>query len=76
VSLSIEQGRVVALLGPSGAGKSTLIKALGLVSLPETGTIRMDDRDVAVDGALLADVRELRRRYLGFVFQKPNLISS
>jgi putative ABC transport system ATP-binding protein len=75
VSLSIGQGRVVALLGPSGAGKSTLIKALGLVSLPETGTIRMDGREVAVDGSLRADVRELRRRYLGFVFQKPNLIS-
>jgi putative ABC transport system ATP-binding protein len=74
VSLSIGSGQVVALLGPSGAGKSTLIKALGLVSLPETGTIRMEGKDVVVEGRLLANLKELRRSYHGFVFQKPNLI--
>jgi putative ABC transport system ATP-binding protein len=74
VDLALTSGSVVALLGPSGAGKSTLVKALGLVSLPERGTIEMSGRPVVVDGELRGDVMELRRTYLGFIFQKPNLI--
>jgi putative ABC transport system ATP-binding protein len=74
VDLSLETGKMVALLGPSGAGKSTLIKAIGLVSLPERGVIEMRGKAVVTDGRPLADVAELRRHYLGFVFQKPNLI--
>jgi putative ABC transport system ATP-binding protein len=74
VSVTLARGRVVALLGPSGAGKSTLIKAFGLVSLPDRGRIWMDGRLVFDDGTLAAGVGELRRRYLGFVFQKANLI--
>jgi putative ABC transport system ATP-binding protein len=74
VSLAIEPGSVVALLGPSGAGKSTLIKALGLVSLPDRGRVWMGGRLVVEDGEATAPVRELRRSYLGFVFQKPNLV--
>jgi len=75
VSIAVEPGRVVALLGPSGAGKSTLIKALGLVSVPETGRIFFGERLMVEGGSARADVAELRRRYLGFVFQKANLIS-
>jgi len=75
VSLVLETGTVAALLGPSGSGKSTLIKALGLVSLPESGRVLFQDRPVVVDGVAVADVTELRRRYLGFVFQKANLVS-
>ncbi len=74
VDLVLETGKMVALLGPSGAGKSTLIKAIGLVSLPERGEIQMRGQSVVTDGRPLADVAELRRHYLGFVFQKPNLI--
>jgi len=74
ISLTLEKGTVVALLGPSGAGKSTLVKALGLVSLPEHGRIWMDGSLVAADGVAMKDLREIRRRHLGFVFQKPNLI--
>ncbi len=74
VDLALETGKMVALLGPSGAGKSTLIKAIGLVSLPEQGTIHMRGKPVVSDGRARADLAELRRHYLGFVFQKPNLV--
>jgi putative ABC transport system ATP-binding protein len=75
VDLALQQGSIAALLGPSGSGKSTLIKALGLVSLPDSGRVLFQGRPVVVDGRAVADVAELRRRHLGFVFQKANLVS-
>lgn len=74
VDLVLETGKMIALLGPSGAGKSTLNKAIGLVSLPERGMLQMRGKVVVTDGRPLVDVAELRRHYLGFVFQKANLI--
>jgi putative ABC transport system ATP-binding protein len=74
VGLSVHSGTMVALLGPSGSGKSTLVKALGLVSQPDAGRIWIDDR-LVVDGAnVFGDLREVRRKKLGFVFQRANLI--
>jgi putative ABC transport system ATP-binding protein len=74
VSLTLSRGRVVALLGPSGSGKSTLIKALGLVTVPDEGRIWMDGRLVVSDGEAVEAPGSLRRKFLGFVFQKANLI--
>lgn len=75
VSLTLEPGTVAALLGPSGSGKSTLIKALGFVSPADTGEVFFEGRAVVKDGVPLADLARLRRRHLGFVFQKANLTS-
>jgi len=75
VSLAIERGTVAALLGPSGSGKSTLIKALGFVSPADTGEVFFEGNAVVKDGVPLTDLSRLRRRHLGFVFQKANLTS-
>ncbi len=75
VSLTLASGSVAALLGPSGSGKSTLIKALGFVSPADTGEVFFAGRAVVKDGVPLADLARLRRRHLGFVFQKANLTS-
>jgi putative ABC transport system ATP-binding protein len=75
VSLSLPRGTVAALLGPSGSGKSTLIKALGFVSPAESGQVYFEGKLVVQDGRPLADLGLLRRRHLGFVFQKANLTS-
>jgi putative ABC transport system ATP-binding protein len=75
VSLTIARGTVAALLGPSGAGKSTLIKALGFVSPADTGEVFFEGRSVVKDGVAREDLALLRRRHLGFVFQKANLTS-
>jgi len=75
VSLTIARGTVAALLGPSGSGKSTLIKALGFVSPADTGEVFFEGRSVVKDGVPLEDLSRLRRRHLGFVFQKANLTS-
>lgn len=74
VSLSISKGEVVALLGPSGAGKSTLLTAIGLINPPTSGSILIGGLSVMEGPEALVDVRAFRRRQIGYVFQKANLI--
>lgn len=74
VSLSVQPGEVVGLLGPSGSGKSTLLRCLGLLDPPRTGVVRIDGAVVATDGRILGDAAALRRRRIGFVFQRANLV--
>jgi lipopolysaccharide export system ATP-binding protein len=46
VSVSVERGEVVGLLGPNGAGKTTSFYVIvGLIS-PDSGRVRLDDRDI------------------------------
>src|ERR1035437_9995702 len=74
VSLRVARGEVVALLGPSGAGKSTLLTAVGLINPPTAGRIVIGGVPVLEADHALVDLRAFRRRHLGFVFQKANLI--
>ena len=74
VSLRMARGEVVALLGPSGAGKSTLLTAIGLINPPTSGRIALGGELVMDGDRALVDVRAYRRKHLGFVFQKANLI--
>ncbi|HCE44865.1 MAG TPA: ABC transporter [Lentisphaeria bacterium] len=73
VSLNVARGEIVALLGPSGAGKSTLLTILGLIRPPDAGRIVIGNT-VVFDGDLRVNARTFRRKHLGFVFQKANLI--
>lgn len=74
VTLEVQRGEVVALLGPSGAGKSTLLTAIGLINPPTSGRIHIGGQ-LVLDGPRAAlDLRAFRRRHLGFVFQRANLI--
>lgn len=74
VNLEVARGEVVALLGPSGAGKSTLLTAIGLINPPTAGRIVIGGTPVLEADRPLVDLRAFRRRHLGFVFQKANLI--
>lgn len=74
VSLRLERSEVVALLGPSGAGKSTLLTAVGLINPPTRGRIVIGGVPVLEADRPLVDLRAFRRKHLGFVFQKANLI--
>lgn len=72
VSLALERGERVALLGPSGCGKTTLLNCIGGVDKPDSGSVRLADRDLAaLDANALAEVR---RRSLGTVFQFFHLL--
>jgi putative ABC transport system ATP-binding protein len=74
VSLRVARGEVVALLGPSGAGKSTLLTAVGLINTPTAGRIVIGGVPVLEADHALVDLRAFRRKHLGFIFQKANLI--
>lgn len=73
-SMTVHHGEVVALLGPSGSGKSTLLTAVGLINPPTSGQILFDGQLVLDGSRALVDLRAFRRKQIGFVFQKSNLI--
>jgi len=72
VDLAIEQGEFVAITGASGSGKSTLLHLLGGIARPTAGSVFLEGVDLAsLDDDALARVR---RRRIGFVFQRYNLL--
>lgn len=74
VSLRVSGGEVAALLGPSGSGKSSLLTTLGLLQVPDRGSVRLGGIEAVTEGRLRVDAARVRRESIGFVFQKANLI--
>jgi putative ABC transport system ATP-binding protein len=72
ISLQIEPAEFVAIMGPSGCGKSTLLHLAGALEEPSAGRVLVDGRDVSDLGANAR--ADLRRRDVGYVFQRLNLI--
>jgi putative ABC transport system ATP-binding protein len=72
VSLSVARGEFLSVVGPSGSGKSTLFNILGGLTPPTSGTIQIDGRDLLK--MTDAERTELRKKTVGFVFQKYNLL--
>lgn len=71
VSIAVAPGEFVAIMGQSGCGKSTLLHLLGGLLSPTSGSIIIDGEDLAkVSDAQRTDIR---RRKIGFVFQRFNL---
>jgi putative ABC transport system ATP-binding protein len=72
VSFSVEKGEFVSIVGPSGSGKSTLFYILGGLTRATSGRVVIDGADFAQ----LSDAQRtaMRKRKIGFVFQKFNLL--
>ena len=72
ISLDIQRGEFVSVVGPSGSGKSTLFYLLGGLTQADSGHVIID----GVDFARLSDAERtrLRKRKIGFVFQRFNLL--
>ncbi|SCW37941.1 D-methionine transport system ATP-binding protein [Lachnospiraceae bacterium C10] len=71
VSLEIEEGAIYGIIGMSGAGKSTLVRCLNYLEKPTSGTVTVEDKDLAS-----LSERELRqlRSSIGMIFQNFNLL--
>ena len=72
LDLAIAAGEYVAVMGPSGSGKSTLLNLLGLLDHPNSGTYRLEGRDVTTLTA--EEQARVRRERIGFVFQSFHLV--
>jgi ABC-type branched-subunit amino acid transport system ATPase component len=71
VSITVRQHEIVTVVGPNGAGKSTLLKSLvGLVA-PKSGTIALDDKDIAG-----LPPSTIVRQGLGYVPQRENVFET
>lgn len=72
IDLTVDAGEFVAITGASGSGKSTLLHMLGGITRPSSGRVLLEGVDLAaLDDDALALVR---RRRIGFVFQRYNLL--
>ena len=74
VNLDIESGDFVAIIGQSGSGKSTLMNILGCLDTASSGDYRIAGENVA--GMTPDQLATLRSQYLGFIFQRYNLLST
>jgi ABC-type polar amino acid transport system ATPase subunit len=68
VSLTIEQGELVAIAGPSGSGKSTMLRCVNGLESVDSGEVRFDGQPVTTGKALSS-----LRAQIGFVFQQFHL---
>lgn len=69
VSLSVEEGKMYAILGPSGCGKTTLLSLIGGLDSPSNGQILYDGQDIEKMG-----LSAHRKNNIAFIFQSYNLI--
>ncbi len=72
VDLTVERGEFLSVVGPSGSGKSTLFHILGGLMTPTSGTVKIEGRDLMAMSD--RDRTDLRKKTVGFVFQKYNLL--
>ena len=67
-SARIEAGTTTVLLGSSGCGKTTLLRMVNRMVEPSSGTVLIDDEDVATRDAVTL------RRSIGYVMQNAGLL--
>ena len=72
ISLTVEQGDFLAVTGRSGSGKTTLLNLLSGLDRPSTGTVHFRGDDLA--DLREADLVDMRRHRIGFVFQSFGLM--
>jgi len=72
VSLTVNEGDLLAIVGASGSGKSTLMNIIGLLDKADSGTYELKNRNVA--GLTEDEASDLRNQSIGFVFQQFNLL--
>ncbi|WP_017587796.1 ATP-binding cassette domain-containing protein [Nocardiopsis ganjiahuensis] len=74
LDLTVEPGRMLALVGASGSGKTTLLNCMGLLERPGGGRILFEGTDLTRLGP--GRRRRFRRDHLGYLFQNYALIEN
>ena len=69
VDLRFPTASMSAVVGPSGSGKSSLLRIIGGFDRPTAGRVRLGGEETSGMGA--RELRKLRRRTVGYVFQRP-----
>lgn len=72
INLQIKNNDFIAIIGKSGAGKSTLMNILGLIESFDSGEFFFNDTSINVR----KDYSDFRLKYIGFIYQNYNLIST
>ena len=72
IDLNIKKGEFLAITGPSGSGKSTLLNIVGGNEFPTEGVVEINKRILSSMND--EELTIFRRRNIGFVFQRFNLI--
>jgi putative ABC transport system ATP-binding protein len=72
VSLAVTRGEFLSIVGTSGSGKSTLFNILGGLTPPTSGAVEINGRNLSSMND--SERNDLRKRTVGFVFQKYNLL--
>jgi len=72
IDLDVTRGEFLSIVGTSGSGKSTLFNILGGLTPPTSGSVRINGQDLL--GMTNNQRTDLRKRTVGFVFQKYNLL--
>lgn len=72
ISFSIDKGEFLSIAGPSGSGKTTILNIIGCLDKPSDGTLFLNDADISSKKS--NELANIRRYYIGFIFQTFNLI--
>ena len=73
IDLSVGKGDIYGIVGFSGAGKSTLVRCINRLEEPDSGSIRIGDKEITALGK--AELNRQRRK-IGMIFQQFNLFDS
>jgi putative ABC transport system ATP-binding protein len=72
INLSVKRGEYISIMGPSGSGKTTLFNMIGGLDRPTSGSVLIDQIDLAKMGD--RQLAWVRSRKIGYIFQTFNLI--
>jgi len=73
-SFNCEKGETLLILGNSGTGKTTLLHLLALLLTPNSGSINIKEKELAMLTA--KEASQMRANHLGIIYQKPHFVSS
>lgn len=75
ISITVNEGDVIAILGPSGSGKTTLLRCIEFLERADDGVMILDNVEYPLKKVSKREIHELRQK-LGFVFQSYNLFAN